>query len=61
MTTERESPRPKPGEDDLAERKAAVARLLAVRAQMPSIAPFTTADLVHLAREDAAWYGDDEA
>lgn len=60
MTTEHEASTPKPGSDDIARRKAAVARLLAVRAHMPSIAPFTTAELVHLAREDATWYGGGE-
>ncbi|HLZ71049.1 MAG TPA: AbrB/MazE/SpoVT family DNA-binding domain-containing protein [Dehalococcoidia bacterium] len=50
----------RPGPDELARRKAAVERILLLRAQTPSIAPLTTADLVRMAREDAIWYGDDE-
>ncbi len=36
----------------------AIDRILAFRAKMPSIAPLTAADLVHIAREDSTWYDD---
>jgi len=56
MTTEREpfvlTP---PSPEQLARRKAAVADIAAVKAKMPSLAPLTAADLVHLAREEASW------
>jgi excisionase family DNA binding protein len=42
----------RPGLDELARRKALVARILANREHL-RIAPLTTADLVHLAREEA--------
>lgn len=45
---------------ELARRVAAVDRILATRATMPSIAPLTTADLVHLSRDDNFWYGEEE-
>ncbi len=49
-----------PGPDEIARRRAAVERILSLRAQTPSIAPLTTADLLHIAREDATWYGDED-
>lgn len=55
-----EPARVEPGPDVIARRRAAVERILSLRAQTPSIAPFTTADLLHIAREDTTWYGDDE-
>lgn len=59
-TSESEPVRHRIEPDELARRWAAVERILSLRAQTPSIAPLTTADLVHMAREDAAWYGADE-
>lgn len=45
---------------ELAQRKTAVNRILALRAKTPSIAPLTTADLVHMSRDDNFWYGEEE-
>lgn len=60
MTSETEMPQPlvlpKPTPDDLARRAELVARILERRRQRV-ITPLTTADLVHLAREDSTWYG----
>ena len=47
---------PEPSLDALARRKALVATILENRKHRV-IAPLTTADLVHLAREDGTWYG----
>jgi bifunctional DNA-binding transcriptional regulator/antitoxin component of YhaV-PrlF toxin-antitoxin module len=49
---------PEPTPAQLARRRALVDRILANR-QQRVISPLTTADLVHLAREDDTWYGDD--
>lgn len=49
-----------PTSEELVRRRAAVTRILAFRERMPSIAPLTAADLVHMARDRSAWYGDEE-
>ncbi len=48
-----------PTPEELARRKAAFERTMAVRASMPSIAPLTSADLVHMGRDDSFWYGEE--
>ncbi|MGI8553150.1 MAG: helix-turn-helix domain-containing protein [Dehalococcoidia bacterium] len=48
---------PPPTEEELAQRQALIAEILALRDKMPSIAPLTSADLVHMARDDEYWYG----
>jgi bifunctional DNA-binding transcriptional regulator/antitoxin component of YhaV-PrlF toxin-antitoxin module len=60
MSAERETHVGKPDTEELARRRTVVARTLAHRQQVPSIAPLTAADLVHMAREDATWYGDND-
>jgi len=60
MTTEHEPRFAPPTPEELTQRKAAVDRILALRAKTPSIAPLTTADLVHLSRDDNFWYGEEE-
>ncbi len=60
MSTEQEVRITAPTPAELARRKAAVERILAHRATMPSIAPLTTADLVHMSRDDGFWYGEEE-
>jgi hypothetical protein len=47
---------PEPTPEQLARRKATVERILAHRATLPPIAPLTTADLVHMSRDDNFWY-----
>lgn len=47
-----------PSPEEIARRKAVGARIAALREQMPTIAPLTTADLVHMSRDDAFWYGE---
>lgn len=49
---------PEPSLEALARRKALVATILENRKHRV-ITPLTTADLVHLAREDDTWYGAD--
>ncbi|MGI8550316.1 MAG: hypothetical protein ACR2PL_05870 [Dehalococcoidia bacterium] len=44
----------RPSAEELACRKTAVRKALAIRAQTPTIAPLTTVDLVRLTREDDA-------
>lgn len=48
---------PEPTAEQLARRRALVDKIL-VNRQRRVISPLTTADLVHLAREDDTWYGD---
>lgn len=47
---------PEPTAEQLARRKALVAQILENRKRRV-ITPLTTADLVHLSREDETWYG----
>lgn len=47
---------PEPTAEQLAQRQALGARVLANRKRR-QISPLTTADLVHMAREDETWYG----
>jgi AbrB family looped-hinge helix DNA binding protein len=59
MTTEHEPLTiPEPSDEQLALRKALVAQILHNRKRRV-ITPLTTADLVHLSREDDTWYGPD--
>lgn len=44
---------------EIARRRALVAEIVANR-KARDIRPLTAADLVHLGREDSAWYGDDD-
>jgi len=60
MATEQQPRLVPPTPEELARRKAAVDRILATRQIMPSIAPRTTADLVHMSRDDNFWYGEEE-
>ena len=48
-----------PTEEELAQRRAVIETILANR-EKRRIAPLTTADLVHLAREDSTWYDGSE-
>jgi AbrB family looped-hinge helix DNA binding protein len=43
---------PRPTSEVLARRKRAVARIIALRERLPSLAPLTAADLVRLGREE---------
>lgn len=45
-----------PPDEEIARRRRLLQEILAAREQA-AIAPLTTADLVRLAREEAAWYG----
>lgn len=48
-----------PTPEEIARRQAVGARIKALREQIPSIAPLTTADLVHMSRDDNFWYGEE--
>ncbi len=61
ISTGNKSYRVEPTPEELARRREAVERILASRAVTPSIGPLTSADLVHMSRDDNFWYGKEAA